>query len=389
MTGKFTQSLSFSGFVLFIGFLISPINTNAQNCDAPTGLNAINVSNFSATLNWTFDSNVDHYRLKYQQVGASTWEIITNPTGVSHDISGLIANTTYIWQVRAYCSADNSEFSSWSASETFVTTNDPVDCNGDVNGTAFYDGCQNCVGGATGDIACIDFTPMVSISLSTTECGATADITFITSQDANEPDIASSVFTSDGGAFDFSGLTINDVIGSSSGWVGGGFITGNTTLMVASILSSDKISVKVVTSSGVQVGIFTIENFGGGILIDATSPGDNNNVTSGNSQTILLNGLFINPLSSGITFTSTIDSELGDQDIQNSSVTITCSPTCPQLGDANCDGVVDIDDLSLVLVHWLQSTTVGDNGDVVGSMDGFVDIDDLALVLVNWLQSTP
>ena len=115
MTRKFTQSLSFSSFVLLIGFLISPINTNAQNCDSPTGLNAINVSNFSATLNWTGESNVDHYRLRYQESGVSTWEIITNPTVFSHGISGLIENTTYIWEVRAYCSTDNSEFSSASS----------------------------------------------------------------------------------------------------------------------------------------------------------------------------------------------------------------------------------------------------------------------------------
>jgi hypothetical protein len=161
------------------------------------------------------------------------------------------------------------------------------------------------------------------------------------------------------------------------------------TLMVASIVTSDKISVKVVNSSGVQIGLFTIENSGGGILIDATSPGDNNNVTSGNSQTILLNGLFINPSSSAITFTSTIDSELGDQNIENATFTITCSPTCPQLGDANCDGIVNLADLTLVINHWLQSTATGENGDVIGSEDGFVNLSDLTLVINNWLQSTP
>ncbi len=31
----------------------------------------------------------------------------------------------------------------------------PVDCNGDTNGTAFTDGCGNCVGGNTGDTACV------------------------------------------------------------------------------------------------------------------------------------------------------------------------------------------------------------------------------------------
>ena len=353
--------------MLVIGFMINSININAQSCDVPIGLNAINVSNFSATLNWILDSNVDHYRLRYKESGALDWQIITNPTGVSHEISSLTVNTTYIWQVKAFCSTDNSEYSAWSALETFVTTNDSLEC-----------------------LACIDFTPTISIALSTTECGDMADITFITSQDANEPDIASSVFTSDGGTFDFSGLTINDEIGSSSGWAGGGSLNGNMTLMVASIGSSDEISVKVVTSSsGVQIGSFTIANHGAGILIDATSPDDGNNITNGNSQTIVLNGLFVNPAAGALTFTSTIDSEIGDQDIQNASVAITCSPTCPQIGDANCDNIVNLADLTLVINHWLQSTAVGTNGDVIGSEDGFVNLSDLTLIINNWLQSTP
>ena len=402
--------------MLFIGFMINPINVTAQSCAVPTGLNSTNVSNFTATLNWTLDSSVDHYRLRYREVGALTWEIITSPTGVSHDISGLTASTTYEWQARAYCSADNTIFSGWTTSETFTTTNDPVDCNNTPNGTAVLDNCTNCVGGNTGAVACIAFTPTVNIALSTTECNAVADIVFTTSQDPNEPDIETSVFTSSGGAFDFSGLAINDVIGSSTITLGS-TITGTTTLMVNAILTANKISVKAVdNATGLLIGTFTIENSGGGILIDATSPGDNNNITNGNNQTILLNGLFVNPAPSVIAFTSTLNSELGDLDIQNTSVTIAClsiygctdpiatnydaaantddgsctyAPSCPQLGDANCDNVVNLTDLTLVINNWLQSTSVGQNGDVVGSLDGAVNLADLTLVINNWLQSTP
>ena len=78
-------------------------------------------------------------------------------------------------------------------------------------------------------------------------------------------------------------------------------------------------------------GTFTMENTGGGILVDATAPADNNNITNGNSQTILLNGLFVNPAPSVITFTSTLNSEIGDQDVQTASVNIACINTCPQL----------------------------------------------------------
>ena len=45
--------------------------------------------------------------------------------------------------------------------------------------------------------------------------------------------------------------------------------------------------------------------------------------------------------------------------------------------------------MTLVINNWLQSSTVGTNGDVIGSEDGFVNLDDLTLVINNWLQSTP
>ena len=383
---KITQSL---GFILLL-FIVNPINLKAQNCSDPVGLATTNISNFSVTLNWTLDNNVDHYRIRYKKIGDLDWLFEHNATGDSQDIENLTANSNYIWQAKAFCSPGNSPSSGWSVLDTFLTTNLPADCNGTINGSAFLDNCNNCVGGNTGQVACIAFTPTVSISLSTTECGSLSDITFVTSQDPNEPDVATSVFTSDGGSFDFSTLSVNDIIGSSVIMLGGGFMSTTAFLMVDSIITSESISVKAVDSiTGISIGNFTMENFGGGIFVDATSPGDNNNVTNGNSQTISLNGLFVNPSPSLITFTSTLDSDLADQDVQNVSIAITCSNTCPQLGDANCDNIVNLSDLTLVINNWLQATNIGSNGDVIGSEDGFVNLDDLTLVINNWLQSTP
>jgi len=386
MMKKITQSLCF----ILLLCIINPINTKAQSCNVPVGLDATNLSNFSVTLNWTLDSNVDHYRIRYQEIGDTSWLFEHNAIGISQDIEDLNSNSIYIWQAKAFCSSGSSPSSAWSVVDTFLTTNFPADCNGTVNGSAFLDNCNNCVGGNTGQVACIAFTPTVSISLSTTECGSISDLTFVTSQDPNEPDVATSVFTSDGGIFDFSALSINDLVGSSIITLGGGFMSTTAFLMVDSILTSEKISVKAVDSiTGISIGNFTMENLGGGIFVDATSPGDNNNVTNGNSQTISLNGLFKNPSPSVINFTSTINSDLGDQDIQNVPITIACANTCPQLGDANCDNIVNLSDLTLVINNWLQSTTIGDDGDVIGSEDGFVNLDDLTLVINNWLQSTP
>jgi hypothetical protein len=92
---------------------------------------------------------------------------------------------------------------------------------------------------------------------------------------------------------------------------------------------------------------------------------------------------------SSLPITSPLTPTAGDQDVQSFSFSITCINLCLQIGDANCDGIVNLADLTLVINNWLQSTTVGTNGDVIGSEDGFVNLDDLTLVINNWLQSTP
>ena len=60
-----------------------------------------------------------------------------------------------------------------------------VDCNGDPNGTAFIDSCGNCVGGNTGNAACIPFSPSVGVILSNTDCDSLTDLTINVSQDPN------------------------------------------------------------------------------------------------------------------------------------------------------------------------------------------------------------
>ena len=52
---------------------------------------------------------------------------------------------------------------------------------------------------------------------------------------------------------------------------------------------------------------------------------DNNNVTSGNSQTTQLNNLFINPPEGVLSFTSVINSELGDVETIQSTEFIACT----------------------------------------------------------------
>ena len=166
MKRRFTR-LSLT-ILLFGFFAMGATNINAQNCDTPTNVSTSNISNFSATLNWDADSSVDHYRVRYKEIGTTTWNYDHNvPSGISYDLSGLSTLTNYEWQLKAFCSAGTSPSSSWSILQRFTTTNYPVDCNNTPNGTAYIDSCGNCVEGTTGKLPCIAFSPTVSISLNT------------------------------------------------------------------------------------------------------------------------------------------------------------------------------------------------------------------------------
>ncbi len=328
MDENFTQGFKRIFIACTLIFLTNQTVLFAQNCTTPNSPNVTNISNFTATLNWHYSAGVDNYRLRYKIVGAAVWSFKHGIPGDSsnHQLQGLISDTTYIWQLKAFCTGTPLIRSSWSVIDTFSTTNFPTDCNNTLNGTAWIDSCGNCVGGNTFSSPCIAFSPSISISLGSFICNDTTSVTFNTSQDPNEPDISSAVFSSDSGSFNLSGLNTNDTIGSSTIIAGGGYININTTLLVDFIISPTKISVKAIDDSSGQIyGSFTIENnIGGGILVVATSPPDNNNVTSGNSQTIIITNLFVNPNPTNLTFNSSVISELGDIDVQNFPFSINC-----------------------------------------------------------------
>ena len=57
---------------LFVGFFVSS-KLMSQNCLPPTSLSVSNISNFSATTNWDSVSTANYYRLRYKQLGSTTW----------------------------------------------------------------------------------------------------------------------------------------------------------------------------------------------------------------------------------------------------------------------------------------------------------------------------
>ena len=201
------------------------------------------------------------------------------------------------------------------------------------NGTAFIDSCGNCVGGNTANVACIPFSPTVGVILSNTDCDSLTDLTISVSQDPNEPDISTSLFESDGGYFDILSLSVGDTVGSAVMSANGGSLNFNTDLIVSSIISSNQAIIQSINiSNGLSLGTFTISNASGGINIVAQSVPDGNNVTQGNSSSVTFYNLFVNPGPGILTFTSTINSEIGDVDVQTFSFTIVCL-------NVDCNGV--------------------------------------------------
>ncbi|MGM5631896.1 fibronectin type III domain-containing protein [Apibacter raozihei] len=80
-----------------------------NNCSAPTGLSASNISDSSVSLKWYVVNGAQSYRIEYKLPTETNWTVATASTSSSSfTLSGLRANTFYIWRVKTNCSTSNS-----------------------------------------------------------------------------------------------------------------------------------------------------------------------------------------------------------------------------------------------------------------------------------------
>jgi len=107
------QSL-FSGSGARVALASSPgcQDPGGGGCDAPTGLNATNITQTSATVNWGAVSGATTYTLEWKKNSDATWNVVSNLTGTSHALSGLTTNTLYDYRVKAICSGEESGYGS-------------------------------------------------------------------------------------------------------------------------------------------------------------------------------------------------------------------------------------------------------------------------------------
>ena len=83
----------------------------ADTCSAPASLNATDIEETTATLNWGIVSSAQSYDIRYKSTSDNSW-ISTSSSTNSVGISGLTADTEYEFQVRTVCSDETSGYSS-------------------------------------------------------------------------------------------------------------------------------------------------------------------------------------------------------------------------------------------------------------------------------------
>ena len=95
-------------------------------CEIPTFLYTTHIDSTSAELHWSHPTATS-FDIQYK---TPTGNITSVPSiaGTSYLLTDLTPNTTYLWQVRANCSASNH--SEWSNMVTFTTDNTTIDETG-------------------------------------------------------------------------------------------------------------------------------------------------------------------------------------------------------------------------------------------------------------------
>ncbi len=107
----------------------------SSGCNAPTGLNATNITQTSATCNWAAVSGATTYTLEWKKNVDPNWTVVANLNGTSHVLNGLTAGTLYDYRVKAVCNGTESSYSSTAQFTTASNCTDKYEPN-NTNGTA-------------------------------------------------------------------------------------------------------------------------------------------------------------------------------------------------------------------------------------------------------------
>lgn len=86
-------------------------NPNEGDCKMPYWLSATDLRRESATLMWGGDPyNGTSYEIRYKLQGTSEWTTISDIPSTTYTINNLLPVTTYDWEIKTICGADDSDF---------------------------------------------------------------------------------------------------------------------------------------------------------------------------------------------------------------------------------------------------------------------------------------
>ncbi len=90
-------------------------------CDVPNNLNVTNITETSATLNWSISAGSISYNVEYKQASETTWTVM-NVASNTLELTGLLSNTIYEFRIATVC---NSGISALSNTANFSTLAPP------------------------------------------------------------------------------------------------------------------------------------------------------------------------------------------------------------------------------------------------------------------------
>ena len=278
--------------------------TSTTLCPTPNGLITNNINYNSAQANWNNLSSADRYRVHYRILNTSNWQNLSLiNSGINFtNIPVLQQNTTYEWQIMAYHDSTLNMGSLWSVSDTFTTS-------------IFIPA---------------PFNPIISTSLSNTQCNTPSSLLVQINQSQNEPDIGNSTITTDGGYFNISSVNTGDSVGYAV--LNSTTQNINSTLRAGLIAGANYAIINSFDSSGSLIGFFAIENTSSGVRVSTTSPNDGNNYSAGYTSQINFTNLFVTPNISGdLHIVIELESELNDQVFYSDTVNIQCVSSIHEL----------------------------------------------------------
>jgi len=137
-------------------YVVRNFKTNV-GCLAPTSLTVDKITNDSATLNWSKETDATSYTVEYKAASSLNWTGTLTTSNLSYAIASLTAGIKYDWQIKSSCPIGISSFAQSSFETSCNLPSNPVVSNETINGvTLNWDAAY----GATNYI--VEFKPTTS-----------------------------------------------------------------------------------------------------------------------------------------------------------------------------------------------------------------------------------